>query len=207
VKRAELCARLINGYLRKDEVPQLAVDDELYRDVQERLRQVGLQLADTAFSDYYGTKQLDENPELQEYCDHHNLQRNLAALLVLLWGKLIYPKLVAMADDTPKLEDLQGPREYTLDEDRFIEEYAARFGGKTYFRSFLWGRAKNLGYVEFAGEKGRYRAGPPLEVLIDHEAMLHAFQQHVLDFKTLKQEQNTEPEERVRGTAEEDGHV
>jgi len=188
VKRAELCARLINGYVRKDEAAQLAIDDELYSDIQGRLRQVGLELVDNAFSDYYGTRQLADNPEFEEYCDHHNLQRNLAALVVLLWGKLVYPKLVAMADEKPKLEDLQGPREYTLDEDRFIAEYAARFGSKSYFRSLLWGRVKNLGYVEFTGEKGRYRAGPPLEVLVDHEALLHAYQQHVLDFKTLTQE-------------------
>jgi len=121
VKRAELCARLINGYVRKDEAAQLAIDDELYSDIQGRLRQVGLELVDNAFSDYYGTRQLADNPEFEEYCDHHNLQRNLAALVVLLWGKLVYPKLVAMADEKPKLEDLQGPREYTWQQELFPE--------------------------------------------------------------------------------------
>lgn len=207
MKRAELCARLINGYVKKDDAPQLVIDDELYSDIQHRLRQVGLELVDTAFSDYYGTRQSSKYSEFAEFCDHHNLQRNLAALLVVLWGKLVYPKLVAMADEEPKLEDLQGQPEYTLDEDRLVAEYAKRFGGKTYFKSFLWGRVKKLGYVEFTGIRGQYRAGPPLEVLIDHEAMLHAYQQHVLDFKTLGPEKDVEPSSPDTVAAREDHDV
>lgn len=88
-----ICAHLLRqGYIRKNSVPTLEVDEHLFNEVQKALSQVGMELVYNAYSPYYAVRL---TPEAQETVDQSNnlgLKNNEIAMLVILWSKLILPK-------------------------------------------------------------------------------------------------------------------
>lgn len=92
-----ICAHLLRqGFIPKNRVPNLELDEQLFREVQDYLTQVGMELVHNSYSDYYAVR-LSQN--IQDDIDQSNnlgLKNNEIAMLVILWCKLILPQRLEM---------------------------------------------------------------------------------------------------------------
>ena len=94
----EICSRLmIKPYIPKTDFKDLVVNEDLRRDVEMRLRGVGLVLVDNFYSKFFAVRLADEieRDASLSWATNFNLEKPAIALLVVLWAKLVFPKRVA----------------------------------------------------------------------------------------------------------------
>ena len=92
----KICAQLLRrGYVEKKLLPMLELDENLLREVQDRLAQIGMELVLNAYSPFYAVKLTSDIQENIEESNSMGLKNNEVAMLVILWSKLILPKRLA----------------------------------------------------------------------------------------------------------------
>lgn len=176
----EICSRLmIKPYIPKTEVKDLIMDEDLRRDVEQRLRQVGLLLVDNYYSKYFAVRLADEieRDASLSWAVNFNLEKPAIALLVVLWAKLVFPKRIAQerrekpGDDTKAMFPSHEP---VPEMDLFTSEAALRAElgkkcGGAKLPIYL-GQLKRLGFIEY-GRLEHITEGPLLDLLIDGAQM------------------------------------
>jgi hypothetical protein len=156
-----ICARLLRaGALLRVEVPGLDAPQVL-RDVERRLRGVGLILATSPWSDHVGIRLAPEvaaDPAF-EAASNLGLQADACALLVVLWVRLVLPRHQAPID-------LRKPQ---VRLDFLARELRPLLGDRRRIRSLL----THLRRLDFlTGEGEVIEAGPLLELGIDGDRMI-----------------------------------
>jgi len=176
----EICSRLmIRPYIPKAEFKDLVVDDDLRREVEQRLRGVGLQLVDNYYSRYFAVRLADEieRDASLSWATNFGLVKPAVALLVVLWAKLVFPKRVAQERREqpgdagrplfPESEPLPEV-ELSTSEGALRAELGRKCGGATLV--MYLGQLRRLGFIEYA-RLDHITEGPLLDLLVDGQQM------------------------------------
>ena len=186
----EICAHLlIFPYLARDKYRDLLLDDELRHEVSRRLDGVGMQLAESFYSDHFSVKPKAEvEADIRfDWASNKRLPKGAIAILVVLWAKLVLPRRVArdhrvdMNEDNMDLfPERKKPSDYVVKvpRDAILAEYSERFGRTNLLRYI--GQVKRLGFIR-EDRSGRLYEGPLLDLLLDgqklasdiHNGVLH----------------------------------
>ncbi len=176
----EICSRLmIKPYIPKSDFKDLVVDEELRRDVEGRLRNVGLVLVDNYYSKYFAVRLADEieRDAALSWATNFNLEKPAIALLVVLWAKLVFPKRVAQerreqpGDNVRPLFPASEPIpdfEVSTSDVALRAELGKKCGGAKLF--IYLGQLKRLGFIEYS-RLDHITEGPLLDLLIDGQQM------------------------------------
>jgi hypothetical protein len=171
---------IIKGYLARKDALEL-MDPQVRKDVEDRLKRVGLSLVSSAYSEYYGmrlTKEVESDPR-NDWPSNYKMDEACYALLVILWAKLILPKRVSKDEE----RSLEVNKQKLLVEDKnawekqilsvswetLYAEFGKKLGGKTKFNLYI-GQLKRMGFIQYT-KKEHITAGPIMEVLIDGHKM------------------------------------
>lgn len=176
----EICSRLMmKPYIPKTEVKDLIMNEELRRDVETRLRQVGLVLVDNYYSKYFAVRLADEieRDASLSWAANFNLEKPAIALLVVLWAKLVFPKRIAQerreqpGDNVKPMFPAHEPMpevELSTSEAALRAELGKKCGGSKL--PIYLGQLKRLGFIEY-GRLDSITEGPLLDLLIDGSQM------------------------------------
>ena len=161
-----ICARLLRaGALPRADVPGLAAPQVL-RDVESRLRAVGLVLATSPWSDHVGIRLAPEvaaDPAF-EAASNLGLRADACILLVVLWVRLVLPRR------QPAPADPRGPEPRPqVRLDFLARELRPLLGDRRRIRSLV-AQLRRLSFLTGEGEV--IEAGPLLELGIDGDRML-----------------------------------
>jgi hypothetical protein len=176
-----ICARLLReGSVARAELPALAVPD-VRREVEQRLRSVGLMLATSPSSDHVGLRLA---PEVTadaglDAASHLGLRPEACALLVILWVRLVLQKRPGTAAEPPRvhLEIL-------------VRDFQPVLGGRSRIRSLV----QELRRLRFlAGNGEEIEAAPLLELAIDGERMMSFLHRDVLAGLREEPERGADP--------------
>jgi DNA-binding transcriptional ArsR family regulator len=158
-----LCARLLRaGALLRSEMPGLDLP-EVRREVERRLRGVGLVLATSPYSDHVGTRLAPEmaaDPAF-EAASNLGLRADACALLVVLWVRLVLPLRQAgggVWDSKPQVRL-----------DILARELRPLLGDRRRIRTLV-AQLRRLSFL--AGQGEVIEAGPLLELGIDGDRMI-----------------------------------
>jgi hypothetical protein len=176
----EICSRLmIKPYIPKADYKDLVVNEELRRDVESRLRGVGLILVDNYYSKYFAVRLADEierNTALS-WATNFNLEKPAIALMVVLWAKLVFPKRIAQerretpGDNVKPLFPANEPIpdiELSTSEAALRAELGRKCGGAKL--PMYLGQLRRLGFIEYS-RQDHITEGPLLDLLIDGQQM------------------------------------
>jgi hypothetical protein len=163
-----ICARLLReGSVTRAEVPALE-DSGVHREVEQRLRSVGLMLATSPSSGHVGLRLA---PEVAadaglDAATHLGLRAEACALLVILWVRLIFQRQEAGAAGPPRvhLETL-------------VRDFQPVLGGRSRIRSLVQ-ELRRLRFLAGSGEE--IEAAPLLELALDGERILGFLRRDVL---------------------------
>lgn len=163
-----ICARLLReGSVARAEVPALD-DPDVHREVERRLRSVGLMLATSPSSSYIGLRLAPEiaAEEGLDAASHLGLRSEACALLVILWVRLVFQKRTAGAAEPPRvhLETL-------------VRDFQPVLGGRSRIRSLVQ-ELRRLRFLAGSGEE--IEAAPLLELAIDGERLTSFLRRDVL---------------------------
>jgi hypothetical protein len=171
-----IVARLLrDGYVTRTEAPEL-MDANVIEDVRARLNTVGLDLHLSLHSDAYGVSySRDAATELGDDWQHRLIKRNVAALIVVVWTRLILPLRLVQESETrrgqqplPGLElaikDAEEGRVLTTSVDQIMSDFGKRFGNRDQVEK-AFSTLKRLVIVEYE-KLSEIRAGPMLDVLL-----------------------------------------
>lgn len=158
------------GYQTRKEAREL-MDPAVRQEAEERLQKVGLSLAWSPYSRYYGLA-LADTPERQERITNlTELDRNALALLVILWARLVLPQRLAaegreggVADPSVSFEALNA-------------EFGKKLGGRR-FEMYV-SQLKRLGFLDYT-RKDDIKAGPFLDLLGDANQLASYLRQSTL---------------------------
>lgn len=206
MNRASLiCARLIReGAVPRDEIPDLDLHD-VRGEVEQRLSEVGLELASSAYSDHVGIRlspAVSSDPGF-DAASNAGLGSDACALLVVLWARLVLQKRTA-ADTrlVPGRDQSNLFHRDAADEARgftpqvrietLMREFGNIIGSRTHLKRILT-QLRRLGFVAGRGET--IEAGPLLELGIDGERMIAYIRRGVLAqlLEERKKKENGEP--------------
>ena len=154
-----IAARLLTqAHVRVEDLPELKVPTTR-DDVRRRLAEVGYELVEPVYSEYYSTRpEHREDDGLLPVASNLGLRENEAAMLVILWCKLAYPARV------------QGhPGPHRVPPETIRSEFAQNFGGDKQVLAAMT-RLENLEFVTKID--GYYVAGPAMEALLDPSKMV-----------------------------------
>ncbi len=176
----EICSRLmIKPYIAKNDFKDLIVDDDLRREVEARLRTVGLILVDNYYSKFFAVRLADEieRDASLSWAANFNLEKPAVALLVVLWAKLVFPKRVAQErreQPGDNVRPLFPASEPMPDVDVFTSEAALRAElgrkcGGAKLQIYL-SQLKRHGFIEYS-RLDHITEGPLLDLLIDGQQM------------------------------------
>lgn len=170
-----ICAQLQRDtYIRRQEAPEMA-DELVYDEVKRRLAPLGLEVHVSLHSDAYGVCYSREAALLLGGDWQHPLmRRNLSALVVVLWAKLILPHRV-IAEHGPsgqqplpgmtlQLDEAKEGKQLHVSVDQLYADFGKRFGARGTLERAL-SQLKTLGIVEYEN-KATVRAGPMLDVVL-----------------------------------------
>ncbi len=176
----EICSRLmIKPYIPKADFKDLVLNEDLRRDVETRLRSVGLVLVDNYYSKYFAVRlaeEIERDASLTWAANFH-LEKPAIALLVVLWAKLIFPKRAAQerreypGQNVKALFPGQGPVpeiELSISEAQLRAELGRKCGGAK--MPIYLGQLRRLGFIEYA-RLDHITEGPLLDLLIDGQQM------------------------------------
>lgn len=176
----EICSRLMmRPYIPKADFKDLVMDEDLRRDVEVRLRQVGLVLVDNYYSRYFAVRLADEieRDASLSWATNFGLEKPAVALLVVLWAKLVFPKRVAQerrerpgANVRPLFPASEPVPEVELwtSEAALRAELGKKCGGAKL--PMYLGQLRRLGFIEYARFE-RITEGPLLDLLVDGQQM------------------------------------
>lgn len=156
-----ICTRLLRaGVVPRVDVPGLDVP-QLLRDVERRLRTVGLVLATSSWSDYVGLRLAPEVAADPAFAAASNLglRPDACALLVFLWVRLVLPEHQPAPHDTRPQVRL----------DFLARELRPLLGDRRRIRALV-AQLRRLNFLTGEGEV--IEAGPLLELGIDGDRMI-----------------------------------
>lgn len=157
-----ICARLLRaGALPLAEVPGIELP-EVRREVERRLRSVGLVLATSLYSGHVGIRLAPEvaSDPAFEAASNLGLKADACALLVVLWVRLVLPRSQAgeRTSETPQVRL-----------DTLARELRPLLGDRRRIRDLV-SQLRRLNFLAGTGEV--IEAGPLLELGIDGERMI-----------------------------------
>lgn len=176
----EICSRLmIKPYIPKNDFKDLVVNDDLRREVESRLRTVGLVLVDNYYSKYFAVRLADEieRDAALSWATNFNLEKPAIALLVVLWAKLVFPKRVAQerreqpGENVRPLFPASEPMpdiEVATSEAALRAELGKKCGGAKL--PIYLGQLRRHGFIEYS-RLDRIVEGPLLDLLVDGQQM------------------------------------
>lgn len=176
-----ICARLLRaGALPRAEVPGVDVP-ETRREVEKRLRGVGLVLATSPYSDHVGIRLAPEmaaDPAF-EAASNLGLRADACALLVVLWVRLV----LARRGEEPKAplsgtDENQGKIRPQVRLDTLARELRPLLGDRRHIRDLV-SQLRRLCFL--AGQGEVIEAGPLLELGIDSDRMIAFLRGGVLE--------------------------
>ncbi|MFT5429609.1 MAG: hypothetical protein ACI9OJ_000280 [Myxococcota bacterium] len=185
----EICAHLlIFPYLARDKYRDLMLDDDLRAEVASRLDGVGMQLAESFYSDHFAVKPVAEiEADIRfDWATNKRIPRSAVALLVVLWAKLVLPRRIARdhrvnpdEDNLDLFPDKKPPSDFVVKvaKDAVLAEYSDRFGRSNLLRYI--GQLKRLGFVK-EDRAGRLFEGPLLDLLVDGQRLAEQINHGVL---------------------------
>lgn len=179
----EICSRLmIRPYIPKADFKDLVVDENLRRDVETRLRAVGLVLVDNYYSKFFAVRLADEieRDASLSWAANFHLEKPAIALLVVLWSKLVFPKRAAQerhetpGDNVRPLFPGSQPPPADADIEQYTSEAALRAElgkkcGGAKLPIYL-GQLRRMGFIEYS-RLDHITEGPLLDLLIDGPQM------------------------------------
>ncbi len=181
----EIVAKLIaQRYIHRSKLRDMFLDEDLFREVEQRLSSAGLELATNVYSEFV-TVRVAKDMENTIFSDEKGgyrasntgLSRGALALLTIIWAKIVMPKRQMQIErrDTeeaaqeglwqrrkpiPKADDL-----VALEEKALLADFAEKLGGKTLFYRYL----AELARADFIIRRGgRIYEGPLLDVAVDY---------------------------------------
>jgi hypothetical protein len=156
---ALLLARFFQkGYLPRAEARRL-MDPQVRSAAEQRLNAVGLALAWSPYSRYYGLTLADGPAERAERITNlAELDRNALALLVILWARLVLPQRLAEEGREG------GVSEPVVAFETLNAEFGKKLGGRR-FEMYV-SQLRRLGFLEYS-RKDEIKAGPFLDLLGD----------------------------------------
>lgn len=176
----EICSRLMmKSYIPKSDFKDLVVNEDLRRDVETRLRTVGLLLVDNYYSKHFAVRLADEieRDSSISWAANFHLEKPAIALLVVLWAKLVFPKRAAQerretpGDNVKPLFPGQAPVpeiDISTSEATLRAELGRKCGGAK--MPIYLGQLRRLGFIEYS-RLDRIVEGPLLDLLIDGPQM------------------------------------
>jgi hypothetical protein len=178
-----ICARLFRaGAVPRAEVPGLDVPQVL-RDVESRLRTVGLILATSPWSDYAGIRLAPEvaaDPAFGAPA-HLGLAADACALLVVLWVRLVLPRHQGLAAGARGPREAREAREADTRPqvrlDFLARELRPLLGDRRRIRALVT-QLRRLNFLTGEGEV--IEAGPFLEIGIDGDRLMTFLHRSVL---------------------------
>lgn len=183
------CALLLRaGALPRTEVPGIDVP-EVRREIEKRLRGVGLVLATSPYSDHVGIRlapEMASDPAF-EAASNLGLRADACALLVVLWVRLVLslraPKtLLSETDESPGKSPIQ------VRLDTLARELRPLLGDRRHIRDLV-SQLRRLNFL--AGQGEVIEAGPLLELGIDSDRMIAFLRGGVLE-GLLKESERTD---------------
>lgn len=168
---ALIAARLLReGVLPRGEVPGLRLP-EVRQAVVERLRQIGIGLAESPFSDHVGIRLLDETAASHssfEPSSNLGLGSDALALVAVLWMRLVLHKRIR--DERGEASGERGEKVAVagLREEALFRDYGALIGARTRVKALLT-QLKRLKFIRI--RSGVIEAGPLLELAVDGSRM------------------------------------
>jgi hypothetical protein len=141
-------------------------------EAERRLNGVGLTLAWSPYSRYYGLALADgPGGQKERITNMSELDRNALALLVILWARLVLPQRLAEEGREG------GVAEPTVSFQALDAEFGKKLGGRR-FEMYV-GQLKRLGFLEYT-RKDEIKAGPFLDLLGDSNQLASYLRQSTL---------------------------
>lgn len=196
----EFCSLIIaNGYVPMDDFRDVLYNENLRREIEQRLDRVGLRLLYNLNSQYWGVglNSKTGGDERLEWSNNFGLSRGAMALLLILWTKLVLPKRLeqdakrekeaSLFDDS--LKEFQLPPEtprVSISRDQILSEFGKVLGGAGNVSKYLsqLARANLIRYYA-----GIIEEGPLLSLVIREEELNEELRREVLLY-TLRGRQN-----------------
>ena len=183
-KAGLICARLISRrFLRKNEIKELFLDENIRSQVEDLFKSVGLELVTHIYTDYVALK-VRKDMEHAVFEDgvggnlttNINLSRGAITLLAIVWAKLILPKRQMQIErKTPENDNQMTllkerkpiPKEelVRLEESAVFADFGEKLGGKTRFGQYLSELSRH-GFIR--RREGIITEGPMLDTIIDY---------------------------------------
>jgi hypothetical protein len=159
------------GFLARREAKGL-MDPNKRAEAEKRLNGVGLTLAWSPYSRYYGLALADgPGGKTERITNLNELDRNALALLVIMWARLVLPQRLAEEGREG------GVAEPTVAFDALNAEYGKKLGGRR-FEMYV-SQLKRLGFLEYT-RKDEIKAGPFLDLLGDSNKLASFLRQSTL---------------------------
>lgn len=163
-----ICARLYFGWVEKSEVPLLATDPAIYREVQSQLGAMGLELVDRPESPWYAVRLLQEHDSFAQFQRRHEyLQSRHLALLLILYAKLLLPIRAGQVSPETRLS-VTFSEIYHSYGHKFIPK-RRKLAPETTLKQLLQSLVR-LGFLVKPRGEAEYLAGPAMYML--HEELL-----------------------------------
>lgn len=141
-------------------------------EAERRLNAVGLTLAWSPYSRYYGLALADgPGGQKERITNMSELDRNALALLVIMWARLVLPQRLAEEGREG------GVAEPTVSFQALDAEFGKKLGGRR-FEMYV-GQLKRLGFLEYT-RKDEIKAGPFLDLLGDSNQLASYLRQSTL---------------------------
>ncbi|SHN50718.1 hypothetical protein [Desulfitobacterium chlororespirans] len=194
----EICSMLIRGFVPKNNLKGLEIDDRKYAQVKESLYAVGLELVNANRTGHYGVRIQENIWGFDEFVKSNDLTKTAKSLLVLLWGFLVAP--------TMALDEEAGEREYTISKDQIWTNFRKQLGTKVAMNQALAVLTRYKFIIPLRGT-GAYKAGPGLYIYIDQHKMYELFAKAVIRHKVEElqkavREEESALQEEVQGQGE-----
>ncbi|MEB3196118.1 MAG: hypothetical protein VKP62_02840 [Candidatus Sericytochromatia bacterium] len=181
------------GFLARREAKSL-MDPAKRAEAERRLNGIGLTLAWSPYSRYYGLALADgPGNRTERITNLAELDRNALALLVVLWARLVLPQRLAEEGREG------GISEPVVSFEALNAEFGKKLGGRR-FEMYV-SQLKRLGFLEYV-RKDEIKAGPFLDLLGDSQKLSAFLRQSTLA-KVLAEQ--PVPEESEETTGEEMG--
>lgn len=159
------------GFLARREAKGL-MNPQHREEAERRLRAVGLTLAWSPYSRYYGLALADGPGDRQERITNlSELDRNALALLVIMWARLVLPQRLAEEGREG------GVAEPTVSFEALNAEFGKKLGGRR-FEMYV-SQLRRLGFLEYT-RKDEIKAGPFLDLLGDSNKLASYLRQSTL---------------------------
>ncbi|MEB3223234.1 MAG: hypothetical protein VKS61_14255 [Candidatus Sericytochromatia bacterium] len=159
------------GFVARREARGL-MDPGKRAEAERRLNAVGLTLAWSPYSRYYGLALADgPGHRVERITNMQELDRNALALLVVLWARLVLPQRLAEEGREG------GVAEPVVSFDALNAEFGKKLGGRR-FEMYI-SQLKRLGFLEY-NRKDEIKAGPFLDLLGDSQKLSAYLRQSTL---------------------------